>query len=132
MTLDTGNLTQQQLNALLLAIPMDLTFTDENDIIQYFSGRDNLIFSRDPKILGTDVRDCHSNVSMDDVNLMLDQLKSGERDYFEAWHENEAGRFTHTRYIAARDKGGKFIGCLETLQDVTEIRAMSGSKGSME
>ena len=36
MTFYTGDLNIEQLNAILLAIPMDLTFTDENDIIIMF------------------------------------------------------------------------------------------------
>lgn len=132
MTLNTGDLSVEQLNAMLLAIPMDLTFTDEQDIIRYYSGRENLIFSRDPEIIGTDVRDCHSTKSLPAVEQMLNDLKSGKRDYFEAWRENHKGRFIHTRYIAARDSNGRFIGYLETTQDVTDIRALTGNRNSLE
>lgn len=132
MKLDTGELSIEQINALLLALPLDLTFTDENDLIRYFNGKNDLIFSREPEILGTDVIDCHSPRTHPDVNHLLTDLKSGARDFFEAWKENDRGRFIHTRYIAVRDKNGTYLGCLETVQDVTEIRALSGSKKSME
>ncbi len=132
MKLDTGNLTLEQINALLLAIPMDLTFVDDDDIIKYYSGRENLIFSRDPKMLGTDVRSCHPDMISPEVSQILDELKAGKRDYFEAWHTNEDGNIIHTRYIAARDKDGTYHGCLETSQDVTKIRALSGTKKSLE
>ncbi|GBE29492.1 MAG TPA: hypothetical protein ENH10_10955 [Bacteroidetes bacterium] len=131
MTLDTGDLSLEQLNAMLLAIPMDLTFTDENDITRYYSEREDLIFSRDPDLIGTDVRDCHSDKSLPGVEQMLGDLKSGKHDYFEAWRDNHNGRFIHTRYIAARDSSGKFVGCLETTQDVTEIRGLAGNKDAL-
>ncbi|MHA1712667.1 MAG: PAS domain-containing protein, partial [Candidatus Ranarchaeia archaeon] len=38
------------------------------------------------------------------------------------------GRFLHIRYFAVRDKEGKYLGCAEMMQDVTDIRALQGEK----
>jgi len=32
------------------------------------------------------------------------------------------------RYLALRDKNGKYLGCLEASQDITDIQKMTGEK----
>ena len=48
-----GELPQKTIAGILKVLPMDVTFVDENDIIQYYS--DYRIFNRTPEILGTTV-----------------------------------------------------------------------------
>ena len=53
-----GELPQKTIAGILKVLPMDVTFVDENDIIQYYS--DYRIFNRTPEILGMTVQNCHS------------------------------------------------------------------------
>jgi DUF438 domain-containing protein len=38
------------------------------------------------------------------------------------------GKFLHIRYFALRDGGGAYRGVVETVQDVTAIRALEGQR----
>ncbi|HLA40548.1 MAG TPA: PAS domain-containing protein, partial [Candidatus Glassbacteria bacterium] len=38
------------------------------------------------------------------------------------------GRFIHIRYFAVRDQAGKYLGTLETTQDVTGIKSLEGER----
>jgi len=38
------------------------------------------------------------------------------------------GKFLHIRYLALRDDDGTYRGVLETVQDVTGIRALEGQR----
>ena len=58
---------------------------------------------------------------------ILDAFKSGEKDSAEFWIEM-GPRFIHIRYLAMRDAGGEYKGCLEIVQDVAHIRALEGER----
>jgi len=38
------------------------------------------------------------------------------------------GRKIYIRYFAVRDKEGKYLGCLEVTQDITDIQKVTGEK----
>jgi DUF438 domain-containing protein len=61
------------------------------------------------------------------VNRILADFKAGQRDVAEFWLEL-GPRFLHIRYWPVRDPGGRYLGCLETVQDVTGIRTLTGKK----
>jgi hypothetical protein len=119
--LDTGALTPAQLDALLGYLPLEVTFVDENDIIRYFSVPEKRIFPREAAIIGKRVQECHKPSSVPAVNRIIDDFRAGRKDMAESWHSHE-GRTVHVRYLAVRNRDGKYLGCLETAQDVTDIR----------
>ena len=45
--------TTQTLEAILDALPVDLTFLDETDVIRYYNKESNHIFKRTPSLLGS-------------------------------------------------------------------------------
>jgi len=92
---------------------MDITFIDEKDIIRYYS--DYRIFKRTPDILGTTVQNCHSPQSRDEVNRVIDDLRSGRKSVSEQPAEKD-GRAVRVRYMAVRDKSGRYVGLLETAE----------------
>ena len=61
-----GELPAGTLLDLIKALPVDMTFVDEKDIIRYYS--DYRIFKRTPNILGTAVQNCHKRGGWDEVN----------------------------------------------------------------
>ena len=123
----SGHLTPRQLEAIFNVLPLDLTFVDADDRVAFFSeGRDR-IFARNRAIVGRRVQDCHPPASMHIVQRVVDELRSGARDVAEFWLELH-GRFVHIRYFAVRDAAGAYLGCLETTQDATPIRALTGER----
>ena len=61
------------------------------------------------------------------IGLVIDAFRAGEKDAAEFWIEM-SGRFLHIRYFALRDAQGGYRGVVETVQDVTEIRALQGQR----
>lgn len=126
-SLDTGELTMEQINLLLTHLPVDVTFVDENDNVCYYSQGKERIFVRTPSIIGRKVQNCHPPHSVHIVNRILDEMRTGARDVAEFWIQM-AGKFVHIRYFALRDKAGKYRGCIEVTQDLAPLRALQGER----
>ncbi|MFZ2196324.1 MAG: DUF438 domain-containing protein [Thermodesulfovibrionales bacterium] len=127
LTLDTGLLTAEQINLMLMHLPVDISFVDENDKVAYYSQTEDRIFPRSPGIIGRTVQNCHPPKSVHIVEKILQEFKSGNKDSAEFWIQMK-GRFIHIRYFAMRDNSGKYRGTLEVSQDVTSIRGLEGDK----
>ncbi|MCS7254315.1 MAG: DUF438 domain-containing protein [Armatimonadota bacterium] len=125
---ETGTLTHEQLEAMLNALPFDITFIDADDVVRYFnSPREGRMFVRTKAVLGRKVQQCHPQSSLHVVNRLLDEMKSGKRDVAEFWI-NLRGRLVHIRYFAVRDAKGRYLGCMEVTQDITDIKLLEGEK----
>ncbi len=126
LDLKTGRLTAEQVDLILRTLPLDISFVDENDTIVYYSEKKR-IFTRVPGVIGRKVQNCHPARSVEVVEKILKAFKSGEKDTAEFWLQT-GGRFIHIRYFAVRDEDGKYRGCLEVSQDVTDIRQLQGQR----
>jgi uncharacterized protein len=123
----TGSLTLDQLKGLFAALPVDLTFVDAEDRVRYFSEGAGRIFSRSKAIIGRKVQHCHPPHSVDVVERILADFRSGSQNVAEFWiHFHE--KFIHIRYFAVRDPGGEYQGTLEVTQDLTPLRALQGEQ----
>ena len=131
LSLMTGRLPLETLNLMLSHLPFDLSFVDEHDRVRFYSEGKDRIFPRSPGVIGRSVQNCHPPKSVHMVNEILDRFRAGERDVAEFWLEL-GGRFLHIRYFAVRDGQGTYKGCLETMQDVTAIRALTGQRRLLE
>jgi hypothetical protein len=125
--LPSGHLTLAQLQGLFEALPVDLTFVDAEDRVAFFSEGPDRVFSRTRAILGRKVQHCHPPKSVDVVERILSDFRSGRQSVAEFWLELH-GRFVHVRYFAVRDEAGRYGGCLEVTQDATRIRALAGER----
>ncbi len=127
LNLDTGQLTAEQVNLLLTHLPVDMSFVNENDEVAYYSNTEERIFPRSPGIIGRRVQNCHPPKSVDVVEKILEEFRLGNRDSADFWIQMR-GRFILIRYFAVRDSEGRYRGCLEVSQDVTDIRTLQGEK----
>ena len=125
------NLSQEQLAGILETIPGDISFVDENDTVRFWNKHETRIFKRPPAALGRTVQKCHPPNSVDKVNSVLSDLKSGRKDFAEFWIDLK-GRKIYIRYFAVRDKDGKYLGTLEFSQDITDIKQIEGEKRLLE
>jgi uncharacterized protein len=126
LELKTGELTLARLNQALNILPLDFSIVDENDRVLYYSEGDR-IFPRSPGVIGRKVQNCHPPASVHKVQQILDAFRAGEKDAAEFWIEI-GGAFLHIRYFALRDGDGAYRGIVETVQDVTGIRALEGQR----
>jgi hypothetical protein len=127
MVFPTGHLTLDQLQGVFAALPVDLTFVDADDRVAFYSEGPHRVFARSKTIIGRKVQHCHPPRSVEIVDRILEDFRSGTHDVAEFWIEFH-GRFVHIRYFAVRSAEGAYQGCLEVTQDVTSIRALTGER----
>ena len=126
-----ANLSQEQLAGILEAIPVEISFVDENDIVKFWNKHETRIFKRPAAVIGKSVQNCHPKHSVDKVNQILSDFKAGRRASAEFWI-NLGEKKVYIRYFAVRDKAGRYLGTLEATQDITEIKKIEGEKRLLE
>jgi len=125
------NLSREQLEGILEAIPVEISFVDENDLVKLWNKHETRIFKRPVSVIGKSVQNCHPKQSVDKVNQILSDFKSGRQDSAAFWINLE-DRKVYIRYFAVRDKAGRYLGTLETTQDITGIKKIEGEKRLLE
>ncbi|TSO25662.1 DUF438 domain-containing protein [Lactobacillus sp. LL6] len=126
-----GSLNLEQLSAILDLLPFALTFVDENDKVAYFGGGAN-IYPHSKNSIGNTVFECHSAKSRPIIKKIFHDFHTGTKDKIEYWFKpKKLGKMLYLRYYAVHDKNGKYLGCLEVAEDITEIQKLSGEKKTM-
>ena len=131
VVLPTGVLSLEQLKAVFAILPVDVTFVDAEDRVRFFSEGKNRVFERPKAILGRLVQHCHPPGSVDVVERILSDFRTGRQEVAEFWIDFK-GRFAHIRYFALRDGKGTYLGTLEVTQDLTRERALTGERRLLE
>ena len=127
VVLPSGRLTVGELEAMLNALPLDVTFVDADDKVRYFTEGKERIFMRTRAVIGRSVQNCHPPKSLEAVQKVLEDFRSGRADHHDFWIE-QRGRLISIRYFAVRDPDGSYLGTLEVTQDITDARALRGEK----
>ncbi len=126
ISLSTGSLTREQLDLMLTHLPLDISYVDEHDLVQYYTDNADRVFPRSPGIIGRAVQNCHPPASVHVVQGIIDDFKSRKRSEAEFWIQMK-GKFIHIRYYPLFI-GDTFKGIIEVTQDVTSIRALEGER----
>ena len=124
---ETGSLSKEEIEAILNALPVDISFVDANDTVKYFNKAEKRIFVRTKAVIGRKVQLCHPQKSVHIVNKILEAFKTGKKDVAEFWITMN-NRLIHIRYFTVRDKNGKYLGTMEVTQDLTDIKKIEGQK----
>jgi PAS domain S-box-containing protein len=124
---ETGRMSKDEIEAIFSALPVDVTFVDKDDTVQFFSQTKERIFPRTKAVIGRKVQQCHPEKSVHVVNKILKDFRGGEREVAEFWI-NLNHRLIHIRYFPVRSKSGDYLGCVEVTQDVTDIKKIEGEK----
>jgi len=127
VSLNTGALTPDQINLMVQNLPIEITFVDENDEVRFYSMTKERLFPRSAAIIGRKVQKCHPPQSMDRVQRILDDFRSGKRDEAEFWIQMR-GMFIHILYYAMRDADGSYRGALEVTQNLNRARSLEGER----
>ena len=115
--------------AILETIPIEITVIDENDEVIGWNQHETRIFKRLNSVLKLNFRDCHPKDSLEKVEKIVNQMKSGERDKARFWINLPIEGKPHMiliEFYALRDENGKYIGCLECTQDIEDLRHLEG------
>ncbi len=127
LELSEGYLSKEELDAILRTLPVDISFVDKHDRLRYFSSTPNRIFPRTRTVLGRPVTLCHPPKSVHVVEKIIEEFKAGRRDKAEFWI-NMGGRLVYITYYPVRDKNGEYLGTLEVVQDITDLKKIEGEK----
>ena len=120
--LSTGSLSLKELNLILNLLPMELSFVDAQNIVKYYNegNGEEKIFKRTPSAIGRDVILCHPPRVHETVQTIFEQLKSKQKEKKEMWFKTE-DKMVHVTYHAVWDEEGKYMGCLEYVQDINPL-----------
>lgn len=128
---ETGILSFAQISSIFNTLPFDITFIDKDDIVKYFSQGKERIFVRTKAVIGRSVQNCHPPSSVNIVDQILTDFKSGKKDYEHFWIKM-GEKFVYIQYFAVREENGEYVGTLEVTQDINPIQAIQGEKRLLE
>ena len=124
---DTGILKVNEISAIFNSLPFDITFVDKDGIVKYFSNSSERIFARTKAVIGRTVENCHPPASVHVVEQVVENLRSGKKDYEDFWIKM-GPKYVLIRYFAVRDEKGEFLGTLEVTQNIQPIQEIRGEK----
>ena len=116
-----GHMTVEQLTALLNTLPIEITFIDAENINRFFNEGPK-VFKRPAMALDREVFSCHPPKIEPMVRQIIDDFRHGRRDEVPVWME-KGGRAMLVRYMAVRDREGRYLGTVEVVQDMEFAKA---------
>lgn len=124
---ETGSLTKDEIESILNALPVDISFVDKDDTVRYYSQNKERIFARNKQVIGRKVQQCHPPKSLHAVDKILEDFKAGKREKAQFWI-TLGGKFVLIQYFPVKGKQGNYLGCLEVTQDLTQVKKLEGEK----
>lgn len=115
VTIGSGKMTPQQIDAIFKTIPMEFTFVDEKNTNRYFDSGDEKIFKRPDMAIGRDMFSCHPPKLLPTVRDIILDFRTGKRDQVNVWMEYK-GEPVCVMYLAVKDEEGHYLGTLECVQ----------------
>ena len=128
-----GKLSDKILETVLETMPIEFSVLDANDEVLAWNKHETRIFKRPEGVVGRNVKKCHPEKSLDKVEKILSEMKDGIRDKARFWIDLQLPDFKEKQkvmieYYALRDKNGKYIGCLEASQNISDLQKLTGEK----
>ncbi len=121
-------LSYEQLDAIMEAMPFEVTFVDANDTVAYFNRLDKeKLFPRTRSVIGRKVAKCHPEKSVDTVNKIVEGFKNRTMDKAEFWIDFRDDKIL-IRYFPVYNRKDQYMGVLEVTQAIGEIQKISGQK----
>jgi hypothetical protein len=127
INLKSGNLTVEQIILIFNHLPVDITFVDENDKVQFFSTPKKRIFTRTNAVIGREVKNCHPPGSVHIVEQIVDAFRKGIKDKASFWIKMKE-EYILIQYFAIRTEAGIYKGVIEVSQEISEIQSIEGEQ----
>ena len=124
---ENGSLTPEEIRSIFEVIPGEVSFVDKDDKVKFFSKGEQRIFTRTKAVIGREVSNCHPPSSVDMVDKIVNDFKSGEKDSEDFWIQM-GDKFVLIRFFAVRNEDGEYLGTMEYVQNVAPIRKLEGEK----
>ena len=128
-----GKLPEAVLESIIETIPLEFSVIDESEKVLAWNKHETRIFKRPAGVVGKDVRNCHPKNSLHKVEKIIKEMKEGKREKARFWIDLPIGPENQKQkvmieYYALRSKDGKYLGCLEASQNISEIQSLEGEK----
>jgi DUF438 domain-containing protein len=117
--------------------PAEITIIDANDKVIGWNKHHNRLFYRPEACYGMDFRECHPEKSLDLVERIIGEMKSGTRDKARFWIDATISKDTNEKhkivieFYALRDTTGAYVGCMESTADIEDLMHLTGEKRLM-
>ncbi|MBN2281513.1 MAG: DUF438 domain-containing protein [Candidatus Marinimicrobia bacterium] len=125
--LSTGRLDLERLEMIFSHLPVDITYVNEQDEVQFFSNPRQRIFPRTTSIIGRKVQNCHPHESVHIVNQIIEAFRKGEKDEAAFWIKMGPA-YVLIKYFAVRNADHQYKGVLEVTQEISDIQKISGER----
>lgn len=129
--LSTGSFKIEELEAIFNNMPFEVSFVDKDDIVRFFNNKTDRFFLRAQAAIGKDMRFCHPKKYLPMVEQILSDFKSGKENHALFWRSDHKGKFISIEYFAMRDENQNYIGILEIVQDITNIKLLEGDRNEL-
>lgn len=132
-----GKMNEDVLEAVLETLPVEFSVLDRDDNVLAWNKHKTRIFRRPEGVVGRNVRKCHPQKSLAKVEQILNEMKAGEREKATFWIDLPLGKDNKKhkiliQYFALKDKKGRYVGCLEASQDISDIQKIEGERRLLE
>ena len=115
-----GHLKKNELIAMLNTLPVEITFVDKDNINRFFN-EGSKVFKRPQMAIDREVFSCHPPKVEPMVRMIIGNFREGKEDEVPIWME-KGGKPFLVRYMAVRDKEQNYVGTLEAVTDMTEVK----------
>ena len=115
-----GHLKKNELIAMLNTIPVEITFVDKDNINRFFNEGPK-VFKRPQMAIDREVFSCHPPKVEPMVRMIIGNFRDGKEDEVPIWME-KGGKPFLVRYMAVRDKEQNYVGTLEAVTDMIEVK----------
>ena len=115
-----GHLKKNELIAMLNTLPVEITFVDKDNINRFFNEGPK-VFKRPQMAIDREVFSCHPPKVEPMVRMIIGNFRDGKEDEVPIWME-KGGKPFLVHYMAVRDKEQNYVGTLEAVTDMTEVK----------
>ena len=123
-----NNLSYEQIDAVMEALPFEVTFVDAEDTVAYFNRLDKeKLFPRTRSVIGRKVEKCHPEKSVDMVTKIVQGFKDRTMDKAEFWIDFRGDKVL-IRYFPVFNEQDEYMGVLEVTQAIGAIQKLEGQK----
>ncbi len=121
------DLSREQLEAVLDALPLEFIFVDDQERLQYANKGQARSRPVPPGLMGGDIRSCHQEETLPKVENFVNNLKTGKKEEEDFWILFPDRKILN-RFLPVRDKSGKYLGMIEYLLDFKALEELAEEK----
>ncbi len=131
--LPTGSFNAEELEHIFRTLPFEISFVRADSTVGFFSDKpaEEKLFMRSKPSLGKDLHVCHPKKYIPLMEQVINDFKSGAQSHARFWRQDHQGKFISIDYYAMRNTDGIFLGSLEVVQNITELKKLEGDRNEV-